>query len=305
MFDLTQLPTYYLSHYGEEKVAEIVGLKVAVVRFWIQQSDFPLVAVQKLLDFDPAPLGEVRPLYELPNPDVKVEILLPTNRKPEPDTVEALFKLYDSRSMRFKRLGFNSLFHVRNMMAGYFLRTGTPLSYWSDDDAVPPCGDAPWYKEVTRLPDMPNAFAGLNAVHRLMASGKKMIGGSYVSRREDSVPQFAGGRSLEISELVRQGPRNQIIKRDWVGFGGVLVHRDVFLDIIKTQGAEIKADETIQKQLGYEYRFFSPLPGTDTGDDISFCERARKAGHEVFVDLAVALGHVGTKIYTYRDIRKR
>ncbi len=96
-----------------------------------------------------------------------------------------------------------------------------------------------------------------------------------------------------------------MLKRDWVGFGCALVHRDVFLDVIKTQGDEIRVkNDHIKSALKYDFGFFNPVDN-DIGDDISFCARARKAGHEVFVDLAISCGHVGSKVYTYQDIRRR
>lgn len=307
MLDLPSLPDYYLQKYGVQKFAEVTGSSESLVEFWRTRArnEFPLTALQKLLEFDPEPLGEVRPLYDSPNPDVKVAVILPTNRKPEPETIESIIKMYDSRSMVFKRFAFNSLFHVRNMAAAWFLGTNIPWSYWSDDDAVHPCGDSDWFKTVAQVPDMPSVYAGMNSISRLLSSGKKLIGESYVSRSGTAEPQFSGGQSLEVSEQMRAGPRNLVLKRDWVGFGGVLVHRDVFLDIIKTQGKEIQVtNESIRRRLKYDYSFFRPIED-DVGDDISFCARARKAGHEVFVDLAISAGHVGSQVYTYRNIRKK
>lgn len=305
MFDVTKLPGTYLEEYGAEKLAEILGQTEAKVKFWVHSEEFPLEALQKLLVFDPAPLAQMKPLYENPPAGTKVAILACSNRKPEPLTVASLFKLYDSRSMVYEPFGFNSLYHVRNMAAAWFLKSGLEWSFWSDDDSVHPCGDAAWFKRATGQPEMPDSYAGVHAINRLLATGKKIVGCSYVSRTGNATPQFSGGQSLEMSEQVRAGPRNHVLKRDWIGFGGALVHRDVFLDIIKTQTEEIRVrNDSIKARLGYEFSFFRPVED-DIGDDISFCARARKAGHEVFVDLAVASGHVGSKVYSYRDIRRK
>lgn len=304
MLDLASLPSTYLTQYGAAKVAEVCGTSEAVVGFWIQQG-WPLAAVQKLLDFDPAPLAAIRPLYEVPPEGTKIAVILPSNQPPELATVESLIRMYDPRTMIFKRFTFNSLFHVRNMAAAWFINSGREWSYWCDRDTVAPCGDAPWFREVTGEPEMPAAYAGMNTIQRLLSTGKKLVGVSYVSRRENATPQFWGGNSLEVAEMVRSGPRNQVWKRNWIGFGGALVHRDVFLDIIKTQGDEIRVkNEGVRSQLHYEYGFFNPID-RDEGDDVSFCLRAGKAGHECFVDLALSAGHVGTKIFTHRDIKKR
>lgn len=305
MLDLTQLPSWYLTKYGRDKIAEVMAQSCAVVDFWTQRNEFPLVAVQKLLEFDPAPLGDVRPLYENPTGDPRVAIVACSNRKPEPLMVTSLFKMYDSKTMVYRPFTFNSLFHVRNMGAAWFLGTGLPWSFWPDDDSLLPCGDAKWFKEVTGLLDLPDIYAGMHSINRLLSTGKKIVGVSYVSRSDKASAMFSGGQSLEMSEQTRAGPRNSVLKRDWVGFGGVLVHRDIFQDILKTQGEEIRVrNDYIRTRLGYDFSFFRPVED-DMGDDISFCARARKAGHEVFVDLALAAGHIGSKVYTYRDIKKK
>ena len=50
MFDLTKLPARYVAQYGVTKLAEVLGTSTSVVSFWVQREDWPLAAVQKLLE---------------------------------------------------------------------------------------------------------------------------------------------------------------------------------------------------------------------------------------------------------------
>ena len=75
------------------------------------------------------------------------------------------------------------------------------------------------------------------------------------------------------------------------GFGCVLMKVDILLDIIA------------------EFRdCFSPYPGV--GEDLSFCIRARKLGHRIWLDPSIELGHCGHNIITrevfeaYQDKRE-
>ena len=99
-----------------------------------------------------------------------------------------------------------------------------------------------------------------------------------------------------LANSLRYRPREEISPRDWVGFGGVLMHRDVLTDIIKTQGDEIKVrDEGITRRFGYKYSFFERLP--EWTEDTSFCIRAKKAGHQPYVDFSVRAAHIGETGY--------
>ena len=77
----------------------------------------------------------------------------------------------------------------------------------------------------------------------------------------------------------------------------MLVHRSVYIDIAQ-QNPHIQLDAQHEQYLGYRYGFFDPLePGM--GEDVSFCLRAEKAGHQPFVDLAIMPSHIGQMAYNY------
>lgn len=302
-FDLNALPAHYLATHGLAKVAEITGQSTSIVSMWTKRNKFPLDAVAKLLEFDPAPLAAIRPLYTNPEPGKKLAILMPLIGPPEPKSMDALIKLYDPREMEFKRFAFNSLPVARNALAAWFLRGPFEWSYWRDGDMVEPCGDAAYFKDAAELPQMPDAFAGIHSIFRLLVHKKTMVSVSYVSRQKSAVPQFGGDAQMNRIEM-RRGPQNRIVERQWAGFGGILIHRRVFEDIIRTQGDEIrmKSDSPIAKRFGYEYALFHPIDREMPGDDLPFCVRAARAGHPCFVDLAVQAAHIGDRAYTFADV---
>ncbi len=304
MLDLRLLPQRYLTELGADKVAEITGASKSVLSMWVSRDKFPLDAVQKLLDFDPTPIHEIKPLYTVPEKPTRLAMLLCTNRPPVAATYDTLFAM-KGPEMQFKRFNFNSIYHVRNMAAHWFLNVSKcEWSYWSDDDMIHPCGDAPLFKQLmteytASTTPYPDAFASAHSIYRLRFHEKKMIGGCYFGRKQGVPAQFAGGSGMK--EILRKGPKNEIKPVPWIGFGSILIHRDVFTDIIKTQGEKIKVtNEYIRKNLGYDYSFFMPI-SQDFGDDQSFCARAVEAGHQPFVDLSLMPAHVGMKAFTFLD----
>lgn len=59
-----------------------------------------------------------------------------------------------------------------------------------------------------------------------------------------------------------------------IGFGGVLMRTSVLMDV-----------------FGLHRMPFAPINGV--GEDLSFCWRAREAGHKIICDPTIELGHVG------------
>jgi hypothetical protein len=76
---------------------------------------------------------------------------------------------------------------------------------------------------------------------------------------------------------------------------------EVYLAVAKAC-AEIELPEGHQLRKFYRYGFFDATPGVP-GDDINFCMRVRKAGIEIFADLALMASHLGTKCFNYEDVK--
>jgi hypothetical protein len=310
MFDLNALPDHYLGKYGREKVAEVVGQKTAIVEMWNKRSKFPLDAVARLLDFDPSPLGAITPLYGPPTIGEKMAFLVPLSGPPSPFMMDCLVRLFDPTQMWYDRFAFNCLSVSRNVLAARFLRSASNWSYWQDGDTAVPCGDAEWYKKSFNLPQMPDIFAGLHTVWRLLSHRQEkgikdatIVSGCYVGRKRGGAPQFHGGESAAVRAEIRRGPRDILKPVLWSGFGSMLVHRSVFEDIIRTQGDQIRMKPGgLGTHFNYEYGFFDPIDRETPGDDIPLANRALKAGHKCYVDLAVQAAHVGERAYTYQDV---
>jgi len=303
MIDLTKLPDFYIGKHGIARVAEVAGKSVSLVSMWSKRGKFPLDAVSRLLEFDPTPIAAIQPLYGNPPVGEKLMVLVPLAGAPEPKMMDCLLKLYDRNEMSYERFAFNCLSITRNVLAAKFLSSQATWAWWQDGDSIVPCGDAAWFKEATDLPNMSDAFAGVNSILRALVHKKTIVSCCYVGRKLGAPPQFSGGDTVDMRARVRRGPRNELIEVAWAGFGGILTHRSVFESIIKTQGDEIRmAPNGIGKRFGYEYGFFNPLNGEVPSDDVPFCIRAGRAGHKTYVDLAIMAAHVGSRPYTYQDL---
>jgi hypothetical protein len=300
MLDLTALPKRYLDQMGRERVAELCGVTTSVISMWVSRGTFPLEAVQKLLEADPSPIHEIKPLYENPAQDIKLSIIVPSATGRHPMTEACLFKL-KTPQMEIVPESFNSLYHVRNMAAARFLKSEREWSFWSDADMVHQCGDAVWFKQTIGDPNFSEAFAGVHAIHRLLVHKKSIVSVCYVEKKHGGQAVFQGAEDSAVKATLRHGPSNNLLARDWCGFGGVLVHRKVFTDII-AGGFAPRAAEWARRRLGYEWGFFNPTED-NFGDDISFCARAKNAGHQTHIDLSLMSSHLGTYAYSYKDLR--
>lgn len=74
-----------------------------------------------------------------------------------------------------------------------------------------------------------------------------------------------------ITHPVKSYPRNKLVECDAVGFGAVLIKTEVI------------------KKVPTPW-FMSTSP---TGEDILFCNKAKKMGAKVFMDTSIKLGHLG------------
>ena len=302
MIDLVNLPKSYIDKYGRDKVTEVIGQGPAMVSMWLSRNRFPVEAVQKLIEFDPSPLHEVKPLYTTPETGKKLVILMPMNGPPEPEIMDAFARMYDPKEMDFHRVAFNNLSVARNSLAGHFLKGPWDWALWWDSDTIPPYGDAAAFKKLCQNPTMPDTFAGVHSIYRMLVHKKSFVSACYIGRRKGAPPQFSRN-DLDVKSVMRRGPRNELLECDWTGFGFVLTHRKVFEDVIATQGDEIKVkNESLRSRFGYDYAFFTPTGVDIPGDDIPFCIRAAKAGHKVVMDLSIFAAHIGNHAYTYNDL---
>lgn len=119
--------------------------------------------------------------------------------------------------------------------------------------------------------------------YRLAAHDKDIVGALAFTRNPDhkaviyeTVEGFdhATGQRYGFTKFVPNYPRNSLVECDAVGFGAVLIKTKVIKAILESKDS----------------CFF----GMDrTGEDITFCIKARKLGFKVWMDTSVKLGHLG------------
>lgn len=259
----------------------------------------------------------------------QVMLALPWYKTTNPRTAFALMSMMDRKRMAVS-LDFGDAFvaHARNKLADHFLRSKHEWCLFVDDDNIPPFGNAALYNSFTGF-NLPDKFAGMHGIDRLLSHGKTLIGGMYRGRWAHGKPIFSEGPGLE--KWIEGGPRDEIRPTKWVGFGWVLVHRTVFTDIekkfpalargpdgkggnwfsssehdlVRAVGAALKSlddgttPENLRIELEQGLRLSHHNSNLGVGEDVQFCRRAAQAGHQTFIDLGCIVGHLGEACYGY------
>jgi len=265
----------------------------------------------------------------------KVMIVLPWMKQTNPMTAFCVAQLTDKRRTA-SMLNFGDAFvaHSRNTCADLFLQSGLEWMLTIDDDMIVPFGNAMWYNAHTGFA-FPEPFASFNTIDRLLSHGKSLVGALYFGRQPNgSKPVFNEGCSHKaIDTDCRRTPRDELHPTKWVGTGCMLIHRNVYLDIEKKfpllargpnglgghwfSSSEHCAMDGIQRTI--EMLTDGPMTGEKAarahsllvsaqaearansclgmGEDVTFCTRARAAGHTAFVDYGLVAGHIGHKVY--------
>jgi len=300
----------YLQKYGTEEVATQLGKTANYVALWASGKNPTVADVQFMIDNSPecfdvaADTVEVLAPYEIPSGQ-RVCVLMPTNRSVHPGVVKAFATLYERDKMQFFTLSDTSIVRSRNACAQRFLDSNCEYSFWLDDDTILPHGDVDYYRKVAANPNFPSAYININPIARLIQTKRTLVGGCYFGRNPTGVAQFQEAYSSQmVNDAAHNGPRNSVDPVGWVGFGCVLVHRSVFEDIIKTQPEIEVQDQAFVAKFGYKYRFFNHIT-EEYSEDASFCIRAKKAGHQTYVDYAVMPLHVGEAAYCYHNTTQK
>jgi hypothetical protein len=259
---------------------------------------------------------------------------MPWYKTASPLTTFCMMALVDRTKMGVS-LGFGDAFiaHSRNKLATQFVSSPLEWMMTVDDDMILPFGDANWFRGNTRFKKFPDQFAGLNAIDRLQSHGKTLVGVTYFGRWMEGLPIFAEGKASDI-DLRRNGPRNEIRPTQWIGTGGLLIHKSVFLDIekrfphlsraanngtgqwftssehdLRNSVTDIRKilEDNLLSEASRVARALEALNAAEAksravsnlgvGEDVIFCRRAAQAGHQAFVDLGCWAGHVGNCVY--------
>jgi hypothetical protein len=178
--------------------------------------------------------------------------------------------------------------HSRNRLAHKFLETDAKWFLMLDDDIIPSIGRPNWFR--TWIPDArskPDLPLQRHVLHRLIGANKTLVGAAYFGRQQGG-PIMCSDWNLGKRARVHE---DAVVPVDWVGTGCMLIHRKVFDDIRATYGDDLKI-----KVPDYDYDYFRPFDSAH-GEDVSFCMRAKKAGHQPHVDLGLPVYHVGNYCY--------
>jgi hypothetical protein len=264
----------------------------------------------------------------------KVMIILPWHKNVSPMTAFCVAQLIDRRrTATLLNWGDAFISHTRNHCAEIFLNSECDYALWLDDDMVLPFGNAQWYRSHTGF-DFPEEFMGMNTLDRLMSHQKTLVGGLYFGRHLFGPPVTnEGSANPAVADYYRKGPYDKIQETRWVGTGCLLTHRSVFTDIEKVfprlarrkgesggnwftsteaslldQVARVRdglAGGPITAEKGYEalrgleeaIALAQSENSLGVGEDVSFCLRAKAAGHTPYVDLGLICGHIGHCVY--------
>jgi hypothetical protein len=216
---------------------------------------------------------------------------LPWYKTSNPVTTQALIAMaldFGKDRIRFDLvMGDAMVYHSRNKIAEKFLETDARWLFMLDDDIIPSIGRAGWYRAwVASARNAQEQPLQRHILHRLIGSGKTLVGGAYFGRQE-------GGRLMCSNLQLESEARNytdKVVPVDWVGAGAMLIHRKVFEDMRQ------KYPELASKYSNTPFNYFQP--GEDgAGEDIAFCKRAKACGHQPHVDIGIPLAHVGYKTY--------
>ncbi len=185
------------------------------------------------------------------------------------------------------------VYHSRNRLAEKFLQTDAKYLLMLDDDIIPCIGRPAWMKanvaSARGLQDLP---LQRHIIHRLLNSGKTLIGGAYFGRQE-------GGKLMCSDQSLERNARqydDYIVSVDWIGTGCLLVHRQVFIDIKEKFPELAPSPQQLAIDPESPFDYFLPMKG-HVGEDIAFCYRAKQAGHQAHIDLGTPVFHVGYKTY--------
>lgn len=308
---------------GVPKAAEFFSVRPELIAQWRDGSKYPsLAAVEQA--FDPDTLAQPGKIETATWEGRQVCLLLPFYKSVGNQTTFSLLGLMDRSRMKIlMRSGDAFVAHTRNVLVEQFLQTDCEWSFWADDDMIFPIGNAAWFNRVTGF-NLPDKFAGLHTINRLLEAKKTLVGGIYAGRTPEGKIMYAEAcRDRNEAAWLKSGPHDQVKPTRWVATGCMLVHRSVYTaiseryphldknwftssehDVVKAvddvlkilsdtaRGINARVDESILA-LQEAKKISAQQSGLGTGEDIQFCLRASQVGHQPHVDCGLWCGHVG------------
>lgn len=229
--------------------------------------------------------GNLRPIhFESSEGQIKknVMILLPSERQMSPAVAEGIYaRLRDQNRHRLVRNQMYFIPDARNDLAKKFLESDCEWSFWVDSDMILPSGPghADWFLKMTKAKKIQRRFAQLHAIDQMISRRKHLIGGVYTPRQYGA-PVLSSGKFLDL----KNGPQDRIEPVQWLAAGCMLVHRSVY-EAISNGDKDYSSWFDLDRSL------------TKYGEDVAFCERAKNAGVQPYLDLSIICGHVGNFVF--------
>jgi hypothetical protein len=274
-----------------------------------------------------------RTVFETRHANEKVMVVLPWGKMTNPITAYSVMRLIDNRRHSVA-LNHGDAFvaHSRNSCVDLFLKSTCDWMLTIDDDMVVPFGSAKWFNGNTGF-NLKEPFASFNALERLLAAEKTLVGALYFGRHRHGAPMFGEGANTPgMAAHARKAPHDEVVPTRWVATGCLLIHRAVYEAIEKrypnlarkggrgghwftsSEHSAIRDLELLQDLLSkgpmtgekclmaYE-KVEQALARARTnsslgmGEDVALCIRANESGHVAHVDLGLVCGHIGTCVY--------
>jgi hypothetical protein len=231
------------------------------------------------------------PSYRLEFSGRDIFVGLPWYKTSNPVTSMALVAMaldFGKDRIRFDLvMGDPGIHNARSSIVEKFLQTDAKWLLMLDDDIIPSIGRAEWFRSwIPSAVTVPTPALQRHVLHRLVGAGKTLVGAAYWGRQENG-RLMCSDRSLENDA---RGFADRVVPIDWIGTGCLLAHRKVFEDVQKAY-PELKSNDA---SIPFDY--FLPM-GKGMSEDVSFCTRAKKAGHQPHIDLGIPVKHLGYKTY--------
>jgi hypothetical protein len=281
----------FIEKEDEKRVASALGTYPSVVGRWKAKTHTPKLEV--LNKFNEFKNGKEVSKWE----GKKVCILMPWYRTTNPATAFALFAMgvdYGNRITGFMELGNALIYKARNKLADQFVNSNSEYAFWADDDIIFPIGRAGWFRWINQLPSsFPESFASRHSIDRLLSHNKTIVSGLYFGRQVKGQPMYHEGLRERGSNIAARSYIDELRPTDWIPTGFKLVHRSVYEDIrAKFPDLAPRKDPGPE---GSHWGYYNPIG--EAGEDVSFCIRAKQAGHQPYIDLGLHATHVGYMAY--------
>lgn len=149
------------------------------------------------------------------------------------------------------------IYDARNKLAKKAITMGADWTMWFDSDMI--------FEPDTMI--------------KLLAHAEKFVSGVYFRRNPPYSPVAFKECDVQNKKWSDVELQDKMFEVEGVGFGCVLVSKDVLFDVAAQFGT-----------------WFEPFNGY--GEDLAFCWRARQCGYKIQLDPEVKCGHVGHMVIT-------